>query len=234
VNIVNSGVDYRSAPADYADLFRIYYPYVVLLVKRAGVDPQNAEDVASEILLRFQERDFLNAFDPTLTFEYQGELRPARFKSFLSKFVLVYTRGLRDRYTRQNTREMQIIDDMWDADDPAISPWRTWVSNHTTIPGHEDDVVACLVEESIVAEMRAYLATIPRRSRFDTCNLVALFDAMVDQVRRTGTYSATDLRRIFGVSSTAMHTWIRWLRINLANYLGRSLPEPKPRRRAVA
>ncbi len=225
MKIANSGVDFVSPPQDYAELFRIYRDYMIALIRRAGIDPQQAEDVASDILLRFMERDSLNDFDPTMSFEFDGKTRPARFKSYLSKCVITYARGHRDRLQRLANREPLIIDrPRADDDDSSVLD-----DDQATVPGPEDIVLAAMGEQVLIAQIRAYLSTIPRRSRFDACDLVALFDAVVEQVHRTGTCNAAELRLRFQVSPTAMHTWLNWLRTNIALFLKRPALTPRPR-----
>lgn len=226
MRIANDGADFYAAPKDYAELFTKYYPFVVHLVRRMGIEESRKEDVASEILLRFYERDFLNEFDPTMTFEYQGEVRPARFKSFLSKFVLAYVRGHWDKQKRLHTREVLIVDSPTQQGSQQV----IWLDLHgEPVPGCEDEIIDQLCEQALVEQMRRYLATVPRRSRFDTCDLVALFDEVVAQIRATGAWDVAALRAKFGVSATAMHSWMWWLRGNLATFTGETLPAKRPR-----
>jgi DNA-directed RNA polymerase specialized sigma24 family protein len=226
VKTAEQGADYVSAPRDYAALFEQYYQYVVALVRRLGIDDSRKEDVASEILLRFLERDFLNKFDPTLVFHYDGEDRPAKFKSFLTKFVMVYVRGHWDRQHRLNTRELLMCDRPVGKDDNTVAWVEVFGGND---PAAEDDVIDILDEQDLVDEMRAYILRVPRRSRYDSCDLVALFDEVIRHIRETGTWNVVELREHFGVSATAMHSWMWWLRANLADALGRPVPPKRPR-----
>lgn len=229
-----NGVDYMSAPKNYAELFEVYYAYVVNLVNRMGIKDSLKEDVASEILTRFYERDFLAQFDPTLVFIYAGEERPARFKSFLSKFVLAYVRGHYDKQQRQSQREVLICDLPISADGAeskgSTAAGLRWVEVFGEVePSHEDDVLDQLEEEALVQGLRAYLATVPRRSKYDNCDLVMLFDEVMLQIRVYGEPNIAQLKDIFHVSSTAMHTWMWWLKENLAEATGRPVPAKRPR-----
>lgn len=230
--ITASGVDYLSAPTDYAELFRIYYPYVVNLVHKHGIDENMKEDVASDILARFFERGFLEKFDPTLTFEYRGTQRPARFRSFLSKFVLIYVRGHHDRQQRIAGREIQICDLPLTNGGAAHTGATTerWVDVYgETADSHEEDVLDIVMENDLVRGLRNFLADVPRRSDHDRCDLVELFDAVVAQVRDRGEYDIKQLSTSFGVSYTAMHTWVWWLKANLAEAMGRPVPPKRAR-----
>lgn len=219
---VDNGADFRSPPADYAALFQLYHPYVVGLVRRIGVDAQYVEDVAADILLTLMERDILAEFDENVCFLYNGQIRPARFKSFLTRQVMLYARGLRDKQHRRNSRELQVFDDV-----PLDGS--TWLDDLVLVDGHEERVCDEVAGTTLTAEIRAYLVTVPRRSQFDTCDLPALFDALVEHVRTSGHCTAADLREEFGVSSTAIYTWLRWLRHHVAAYLGRPMKGPPGR-----
>lgn len=222
-----SGVDYVSAPKDYAELFRRYYPYVVNLVNKNGIADDNKEDVASEILARFFERGFLEKFDPALVFSYAGQPRPARFKSFLSKFVLTYVRGHYDKQKRLRTREIMLCDHVMSG---FYGIGVRWVDVYGEAhPDHQDEVLEGWMERQLVVGLRNFLADVPRKSVYDRCDLVALFDAVMVQVRDKGEYDITELKEIFGVSSTAMHTWVWWLKQNIAEALGHPVPAKRPR-----
>lgn len=233
MSTADNGVDFVSAPVDYADLFRRYYSYVVALVRRAGIDDNRAEDVASDILLRFLERGFLDKFDPTLVFHYDGQERPARFKSFLSKFVLAYCRGHWDKQQRDKYREPLVCDSpLFETTQSMMGAGQIvrWIEAHGEhAPGADVVVAEMFGEADLINELRTYLANVPRRSKFDTCDLVALFDTVVDQVRNDGAWNAAEIRAKFGISTTAVHSWMWWMRTNIAACLGRPVPAKRPR-----
>lgn len=229
-----SDVDYVSAPKNYADLFEQYYPYVVNLCASLGIDENNKEDVACEVLLRFMERDSLEKFDPDLSFYYRGQMRPARFKSYLSRAVDMYTRGHRDKQNKLARREA-LIADKNDLESNNIlgtdnSNSDTWIHYFNRQGDHADGVLDMMTEEAEAEGIRAILARVPRRSAHDRCDLVALYDAVRTQVLTFGEYDITVLREHFGVSSTAMHTWMWWLKENLASIYGIPVPARRPRR----
>lgn len=202
-------------PANYSELHRVYYGYVVGLVGNLGIEDQSREDVASEILLRFIERDFLNVYDPTKTFTHEGRTYTARFKPFLSGFVRIYVRGHRDRQRRRMHHELMINDQFFGAmeDSNANHSWFDVVADMLT----DDmlDVEDRMVEEVMVRRLRAQLATVPRRNKRDRCDLVALFDAIMDQVHTNGQCSVKELQAAFDVTSTSIHSWLNWMRMNL-------------------
>lgn len=233
MNTIAHGVDYKSAPPDYAALHEMYYPYVVNLVAKSGINENNKEDVASEIFLRLMENDILADFDPTLVFEYEGQLRPARFKSFLSRLVVLYIRGHKDKQKRLAEREYQICDmQVGDFDNkPGFSGAHTWADLYGP-PGedHADIVIDVVQEEQEAAGVCRWLSQRPRRSHVDACDLVDLYLTVREQVLTTGNYDVQQLRERYGIGTTTMHTWLWWLKQNLAVLYGRPMPKRRPRR----
>lgn len=236
--VIHADADYVTAPKNYADLFQLYYPYVCNLCARWGIDENNVEDVASEILLRFMERGSLEKFNPDLAFEYQGEMRPARFRSYLSRAVELYSRGFRDRQRKLAVRELQICDVDYTPSGRSGRPMPgalPWVEQFGDVQeDHADGVHDMFDDEAEADGVRAFLARVPPRSSHDTCDLVALYDAARTQILAFGEYDINILKNKFGVSSTAMHTWMWWLKQNLAHIYGVPVPAKRPRRRRIA
>lgn len=242
MTIIDSDVDYMSAPANYADFFRIYYPYTVNFVTKLGILEHNAEDVAAEICARFIERGSLEKFDPEMNFYYRDEVRPARFRSYYSRSVEMYARGMRDKQQKQLHREVQIFDLAQSGSDRPGSNLVDVQSGGkssqaalgetlaTPQEDHSDGVLDAMTEEAEAVMVRRRLAKIPPRSAHDRCDLVAVYDAVRIQVLAYGEYDINRLREHFKVSSTAMHSWIWWLKENLAVIYGLPVPAKRPRR----
>jgi hypothetical protein len=238
VTAIGNDVDYMSAPRDYADLFKTYYSYVINLCGQFGIDENNKEDAACEILLRFMERGSLEKFDPSLRFDYKGEQRPARFKSYLSRAVDMYSRGIRDKQHKLARREQQLCDTV--PIGPALQREQSYQSTANLASwaevfgvGQDDhaDAVENMIDfDAESAALRAMLAEIPRRNSHDRCDLAELFDAVRAQVTAFGEYDIAILKDKFGVSTTAMHSWMWWLKANVAHFYGRPLPAKRPRR----
>lgn len=227
-----TGVDHVSAPADYQELYRKYYGYVVALVQKQGIAESNAEDVASEILVRFWERDFLREFDRDAVFEHDGVQYRARFKSFLSKFVIAYLPGHRDRQTKRTHRELLIMD-MPIADGNANSETSkaSWGEQHGGEQiSAEDEFFSSAAIADMLEYMRTYITNLPLRSPVDTCDLEALFDEMLKQIMDSGGWENEPLRQRFNVSSTAMHQWTWILRKHLAVAMNRRTPAKRVQR----
>lgn len=218
MSVADAGVDFSVAPSDYAELHRNYYEYVVHLVYRQGIDYQAKEDVASEILLRFYERDFLSKYDPARVFEYAGEARPARFKTFLSSFVLTYVQSYRDRQRRRWERELNLIDHPSFHEGGEASFLDSYVCSTEGVLARTLDVDE-VNDQLYIGYIRTRLALVPRRSKKDICDLARLFDAVVAQVHFEGKYNVRELQEIFGISSTATHSWLGWLRLNIRKIL---------------
>jgi DNA-directed RNA polymerase specialized sigma24 family protein len=234
VTAIAADVDFVSAPKNYADLFEQYYMYVVNLCAHFGIDEQNKEDIACEILLRFMERGSLEKFDPDLVFDYRGQVRPARFKSYLSRAVEMYVRGHREKQRKHTRREIQICDVQLGGQDLGMfgeKAGTTWVEQYGEAhEDHADEVLDVINEQAEAETTRRLLALVPRRSPADRCDLVAVFDAARTQILATGTYDIKALKDFFGISSTAMHSWMWWLKANLAVIWGQPVPAKRPRR----
>jgi DNA-directed RNA polymerase specialized sigma24 family protein len=236
-----NGTDYKSAPEDYAALHRTYFPYMVNLVAKHGINENNKEDVASEIFVRFMERGFLEQFNPDLVFEYEGEQRPAKFKSFLSRAVTTYVRGYYDKQKRLANREAQICDVVLTGKGSAKNGFQpsgqtsgsnpqSWADQYgPPTDDHAEKVMDLMVEEQDYWFVRDYLMAVKPRNSHDLCDLVALYDAVRAHLLVFGEYDVRDLEKAFGVSNTTMHNWLWWLRANIAELYGRELP-PKRRR----
>lgn len=239
MTVAATGVDYKSAPSDYAALFKTYFPYMVNLVSRNGIDDNNKEDVASDILKHFIDTDIINQFNPDLVFEYEGTPRPARFKSFLSRKVFNYCKGYRDKQKRLAAREIQICDIHLSEDESSAGHKTRGVGSVTAgswadvygppNPDHAHHVIELVGEEQDAQRLRAWLYGQPRRSSHDRCDLVELFDAVRKQVLATGEYNIAELQEIFDLSTTTMHTWVWWLKSNVAQYYGRPSPPKRAR-----
>lgn len=211
------------APTTYHELFEYYYDYALSLVRTVGVDPQHAYDVAGEVLLKFMDLERLEEFDPNMRLRYQGVLKATNFKSFLSRFVLSKSKGQRDKYLRRLRREGSSVDD-------AVE---SGALDHLHTAGPEELFFLRAEYADLITGLREHLATVPPRSRYEMCDLVALFDAIVAEVEETGTYTVDSLATQFGVSVTAIYSWRRRLREQAAIHLG--LPvDPKPPRRTPA
>lgn len=195
------------APSGPDELFRQYFGYTKKIVSSTPAIPsQDAEDVAMEIMTRLVERDVLGMFDPHSTFHHDGKDIPARFRTFLTAQIHLYVKGQRDRLGRQRKHEAIILDAPVGEDDGA--------SMADLFGGAEDDV-SHLDAAEWIRQARSFLATVPRRSGQDACDLVRLFDALVSQASATGEVRVNEMALKMGVSAAVTGRWIQWLRQNL-------------------
>jgi len=225
VSIAKCSVDHVSAPKDFTELYEKYYDYVCFLVRKMGINEDEKEDVANSILLRFFERDFLHKFDPSMSFPYKGQMRPARFKSFLSKFVMTYVRSHLEKQRHRAQREVLLCDaPVGDTGDG------TWIDLYgATVAGHEDEVIEALLATQKIEFWRRHLATVPARSRNDVCKLVPLLNEVVRHLQTYRFIDKVELREHFGLGATAIHSWLWWLRENLAAAEDRPVPARRAR-----
>jgi hypothetical protein len=192
------------APADQAELFEKYYEYMVSLARQQGIHLQEAEDVASDILTRLLERDVIGMFDPDHEIVHGGQQHAANFKTFLSHQVLLYIKGKRDALSRRSAREPLLCDQ-------PSEDGGSWLEAHGSAFSFLDDY-SNLSTMEFVSWGRAVLASIPRRSLRDRCDLVALFDAMVASGLRDGRVDYPALREQFQISPTSAYQWVGRLR----------------------
>jgi hypothetical protein len=167
----------NTAPTNYEALFDMYYDYVCKLVRKFGIDEQNKEDVASDVLLRFYERNFLEKFDPDFVTEYNGEIKPARFQSFLNAFVSLYVRGHRGNQKLRKDREPLMVDKPLDAG----GVWIEVFSPHETDPGFLDVESSMVLEETLQSSIKAHLSP-------EGC---LVLDHMSEQIATTGKFQVS-------------------------------------------
>jgi hypothetical protein len=204
-------------PSSPEEFIRDYRDYVVSLVKRFGIPAQEAEDVANDILLRQLQLDILHMYNPDHAVTHQGVTKKVTFRAFLSARVSLYCRGKRDVLQRRAGRELLICDT---AVDESGTSWLD------VFGGAEWDDYSHLDAEEFLTRMRSHLARVPRRSLADSCDLVALFDELVREVRENGGISTDAVRTRFGISDTTATAWIGRLR-RIMGSAGRELPPPE-------
>lgn len=193
-------------PADYTELYRHYYHYVVKLCIQQSIDWENADDVAQNILMKFMEKKVLEQYDPEKRFNGHT----AAFSTFLAGFVLMYVRHPRDRQNIHKDREGMSSDGL------TISPEGTierWVEVYG--PSFEEEYAA-LHEEEFLTHVRGHLAQADTGRKDTQLDLVKLFDAVARQVAEAGKYSTTKLMEEFGVTRSTIHNWLNRLRVEVA------------------
>lgn len=191
------------APATYEELHRQYRGYVEHLLGRQGIPPDDVPDAASDIFARFIKLDILSQFDPDYHIVHGGKKVQANFRTWLSTKVCLYARGQRDRVSRRTSRELLAPTAL--ADEGSVS----WVES---LCGEFWDDYSSLSAREFVTRMRAYLASLPKRSGRDRCDLVALFDTMVAQGWEMGRIDYSAIQEQFKISPTSAYQWVSRLR----------------------
>lgn len=186
------------APADYTELFTVYYDYVTHLVKRAGIFPDNSEDVAMTILTKFFEKSVLEDFDPEHTTNHAGVTRKAVFRTFLSGFVLSYVRHYRDRQQVDAYREPKIINSEFTAPDGTYGTWADVYGTPTT------ETYEVLYEEDFINTVRRHLRSLPPPNS-PRAPLPDVFEAALKQANETGEVHVPTLAAQFNVSTNTIY-----------------------------
>lgn len=195
-------------PTDYSDLFQHYYVYVHKLVRRAGIHPQNSEDVTMSILTTFLQKDVLSDFDA----------QKGAFRTFLTGFVFVYVRHYRTTQDKLKVREMRSTDQIIDQPGRASDEVVTWIDVYGPI--HQDDYQD-LLDDEYLTDIRKKLSTASSGRKDSQLELTDFFDAVVEQADRLGKISTTELMEKFGVTRTTVHNWLVRLRSEVGRAVGR-------------
>lgn len=195
----------KSAPESYDQMFKDYFDYVCKLVGKFGIDEENREDVASSILLRFYERDFLSKFDPSLEFTHQNTIYPAKFKTFLSGFVELYVRHHRDKQMRQRVRYPLLCDE-------EMESGVTWLEIFAPpLPDPYAPSESSLVGGDIVRAVRVKLSNNPV--------LLDFFEQVSAEVEETGKLRITHMQQRLRVSRRTISKRLAELREVIADVL---------------
>lgn len=189
-------------PSSYDELCLWYYDWVVGLVRRAGIPAQDVDDVAQDILEAEFKSGVLEMYDPEYQSEHQGKVVKVTFRSFLSSRVMLRCRGKRETITKRAMRELLLVD-------TTDESGARWID---LFVGGEWDDYSEIDAKEFIDRMRAYLATVPRKSPQDSCDLLALFDELLHQVNETGEVSSAAIQERFGIADATATAWLARLR----------------------
>lgn len=202
-----------TTPETFTEVFRDYYQHVISWVIKLGINPQNAEDIASSILMRFYERDALSFYDPDFQIQHGDVIHDAKFKPFLSSFVYRYVQHYREREQTHMNREGLSLN-------APAGEGETWAD--ILLPSYEDQYDGL--------ELAEVLAAIWKRISLPDVNLGTkktspqlLFGLMLYQIEERGVTDAEELALLYGVSAVAVKKW----RIKLRTYIAEALEEFK-------
>lgn len=195
-------LDWVAQPSTVEEFYLQYRPRVEASVRRQGI--VEWEDVASDILCRFIERDFLSKYDPEFTVIHDGVTHTAKFARFVDGFVKAYCRGFRDRERRRFRREALVLDAPV-AEGSESQADLVGVDFHSEIEGYE--LVASVLEE--IFQMVDALPTTSRR------DLGVFSRAMVAQFltdEYEGTLDRKALADEMRVSVSTVGNWLQSVR----------------------
>jgi hypothetical protein len=190
-------------PTSFEDLFVNYYRYVVNLVIRKGIAPQNAEDVAMTILTTFYEKDVLADYDPEHTVVHQGRARHTKFVTFLSGFVLIYLRHHRDRQNIHAAREPALCN----APDFATDGKQEYIE---VIAPPTVETYDALFMEDLIGVISKHLATI-RESSWAKVRMQEFFGRVLVQVNVEGSVDVAALAAEYEVTQASVRNWLHRL-----------------------
>lgn len=198
----------RPTPTTNAEVFEHYFPYIKRLVRKAGISPQNVEDISMKLMTRFIERDSLGSFDPNFS---AANGTPIRFESYISGFVFQYIRYLQGREQLAAKREPTYVDETVMAGGSDTD--RLWMD----VQGfYHEDLHDDLHVEDLVLRIHKQIDGMNSKH---SCDFATFFDAVRDQIDVTGKINITQLAEKFGVTKTAVQNWMKQLRTQVTKAL---------------
>lgn len=170
----------HTAPEDYSAFFEEYFAYIRNLVAKCGIRPENVDDAASEVLLKFFEKDALAWYDPDKLHIHTGpggktRVTTASFKTLLRRFVMLYSRTERDKQMLRDRREGNSL-----VTESSEGPVPAAITRAITQSGCEDAVVACLDAQRGLATAREHLVAVVWKEGTPPRLMTEVFDAVAD------------------------------------------------------
>jgi DNA-directed RNA polymerase specialized sigma24 family protein len=127
--------DFDNAPPSYEAYFRQYLDYTRWLVNACGYFGEEIDDVVSEIMIRFWERDSLGVF--RRDWNSRSKSSGSVFRSYYSRFVVTYAKGKRRNVANYRARNLLLCDARSSDDD------RPWIEKNCST----DNFEASLMED---------------------------------------------------------------------------------------
>jgi DNA-directed RNA polymerase specialized sigma24 family protein len=191
-------------PADYTEFYNHYRTYLLRIMRSSGILEDEVEDVAHTILIKFIQHDVLKDFDPDYTTVYKGQVRKARFSTFLSGFVYKYLRHHKEMQDKRLQREPVIMDT------PASDDSGETLGDFLA-PAQPLDVDDFETLEAL-SSIRAQLCELEIPSRSGRMDLPLFFDLILIQVEEHGRVDTKELAELFSVSTTTIREWLQRIR----------------------
>lgn len=201
-------------PEDYAELFDKYFGMVRTVVLKAGIAPEDVEDVAMEIIAKFIEKEGLEGYDPNRLHEVKnprkaGPLkRTARFSSMLRGFAATYVLQHRDKQAIRHRKEPYRLEKPVTNEAGELASWGSLLRAPEVLEGSETSLSVW----EAVKRTRCALQDRPQRGRR---NLVKCFDAAVRDGLCDGKVDRRAIGDELGVSESTVGAMMREIRTEL-------------------
>lgn len=194
----------RSTPVDYGQLFDWYFEYIKRIVSRNGIQEQDVEDVASEILVRFIDKDYLTKFEEGRWFDTPDGRKQSRFQGYLASIVGKYVLNYRDKQRLSAEREPVRNEMPVQGHDGSAAMWIEVYA--PAVEGGYEVIESQLVHDGLVREAVEVLSRCRSRSRVP---LSWVFTKAVEQIERSGRVSRWEMAQEAGVSDTTIGVCFR-------------------------
>lgn len=239
-------MDMNGRPADYDDLVRNYFGMVRSIVaKGRGVDPQDVDDMAQEILLRMVEwrslayceqcdkqiergcegvhadhdvrpgQSLIEMYAPNKMFMTPSGVKKARFPTLLRTFVKKFLRGISETHENQKTRQIPLTR----LEEPTIGGATVMEVYAPVAPDEIAEAEHRLDLESVYAYLGTIHVSEEGYSTAGTHTLAEVLAAMRADVAGYGRFTRRRVAEALGVSDQSITEWVLRLREELV-YLG--------------
>jgi hypothetical protein len=182
------------APKDYAELYEEYFDFMKSIVRRVGINAEDVEDVTSEILCKFMEKDALTWYDPEFVVDVgdkprtQGpRQRHAKFSNLLKSFTFTHCLAWRDKQNNFVRREPHFA--KMDAPVSGEEGTQTWGEHHASTLRVAHDLEVS-VEYRLLLRMAIYEADLSARYAAEDAE-----DSVQTQVWRMRKKAAEEARK---------------------------------------
>jgi hypothetical protein len=199
-----SMTDWVNAPPSYDVFYRQYLSYTRWLVSRFGVPSSDLDDVVTDIVMRFMERDSIGVFSGD--WATRSETGKSNFRSYYSRFVVTYARGKNRNVHKHNSRHLLICDATVDDDGGT-----TWMDVNAPTASFENDAVGDMDFDAMVASLRAKVDP----------KLAGAVDAVVEMSMGAPSIKVAELARRLGVSQRIAGEQLSAVRSVLGGLVGR-------------
>ena len=161
-----------TAPASDAEMYARYGDYTRKLLIRQGVQPAHAEDAVQDVFTHLIRRNVRGMYEPEHLATHGGKKVRCAFRTFLTRQVILYARGIREKNQKLAGRELCVLD----------APGESGNSWAESLAGSWLDDYSSLDDGELIDRMRAWLALQPPSGPASP-DLVSLFEGLVEETR---------------------------------------------------